>query len=207
MTLTTADGISLDADGAEVRQSGGGPWASVVLCHPHPQFGGNRHAGLISHLFSALPEEGVRTLRFDFRGVGRSTGQHDEGRGEQSDVAAAVEFWASGHETGPLATVGWSFGGDVSLATDHSAIDRWCAIAAPLHVVNPTEMAAASDSRPKLLAVPEHDEFRPPTEAEALVADWPSTTVRTIAGASHLLVGRYDAATALVLEYLRVTPA
>ena len=151
------------------------PWASVVLCHPHPQFGGNRQAGLVSHLFSALPAAGVRTLRFDFRGVGRSTGTHGGGGPERADVAAAVEAWAVGHRRGPLVTVGWSFGGDVSLATDHPLIDRWCAIAPPLHVIEPSTMAAATDPRPTLLCVPEHDEFRPPAEAAAIVADWAET--------------------------------
>lgn len=203
VTLTTEDGLSLDGDAAEVTAEVVGPWASVVLCHPHPEFGGDRRAGLISHLFTALPAAGVRTLRFDFRGVGRSTSTHGGGEPERADVAAAVEVWAIDHATGPMVTLGWSFGGDVSLATDHPAIDRWCAVAPPLRVVEPSTMAAATDPRPKLLCVPEHDEFRPPPEAEAIVADWPSTTVNTIGGASHLVIGRYDITTDLVLDFLR----
>ena len=207
VTLSTADGVLLDADAAAAAPDAAGSWASVVLCHPHPEFGGDRRAGLISHLFTALPAAGVRTLRFDFRGVGRSTGTHGGGGPEQADVAAAVEAWAVDHTTGPLVTVGWSFGGDVSLATEHPTIDRWCAIAAPLRVIDPSTMAAATDPRPKLLCVPEHDEFRPPAAAEAIVADWPATTVTTIGGASHLVIGRYDATTGLVLDFLRNRPA
>lgn len=195
--------MHLDGDAAEVPEGVDGPWASVVLCHPHPRFGGDRRAGLISHLFAALPAAGVRTLRFDFRGVGRSTGTHGGGEAETSDVAAAVDAWSVDHRHGPLATVGWSFGGDVSLATEHPAIDGWCAVAAPLHVIEPSTMAAAVDPRPKLLCVPEHDEFRPPSEAEAIVADWPTTTVATLGGASHLVIGRYDATTELVVDFLR----
>ena len=210
VTLTTADGITLDADAAECPTDASttpeAPWASVVLCHPHPQFGGNRQAGLVGHLFSALPAAGVRTLRFDFRGVGRSTGTHGGGGPERTDVAAAVEAWAVGHRRGPLVTVGWSFGGDVSLATDHPLIDRWCAIAPPLHVIEPSTMAAATDPRPTLLCVPEHDEFRPPAEAAAIVVDWAETTVTTIGGASHLVLGRYEAATDLVLDFLSDAP-
>jgi hypothetical protein len=203
VTLRTTDGVTLDGDAIEVAADLDGPWASVVLCHPHPRFGGDRRAGLISHLFAALPAAGVRTLRFDFRGVGRSTGTHGGGGAERADAAAAVEAWATDHRHGPLATVGWSFGGDVSLATGHPAIDRWCAIAAPLHVIEPSTMAAADDPRPKLLCVPEHDEFRPPAEAEAIVAGWPSATVSVISGASHLVIGRYDRSTELVLDFLR----
>lgn len=198
-TVTTDDGVRLDADGVEPA----GAWASVVLCHPHPRYGGNRHAGLVGHLFAALPPLGVRTMRFDFRGVGRSTGSHGGGGAERADVAAAVERWATDHTTGPLATVGWSFGGDVSLATDHPALDRWCAIAAPLSVLDPGTMVAATDPRPKLLCVPEHDEFRPPADVAPLVADWPTTTVATVGGASHLLLGRYEAVTDLVAGFLR----
>jgi hypothetical protein len=201
--LEAGDGVTLDGDAAEVGDGAEAPWASVVLCHPHPQFGGNRHAGLVSHLFAALPTLGVRTLRFDFRGVGRSTGAHGGGEPERRDVAAAVEAWSVDHAAGPLATVGWSFGGDVSLATDHPALDRWCAIAPPLQVIEPSTMVAARDARPTLLCVPEHDEVRPPASARAVVADWTATTVTTIGGASHLVIGRYDAATELVLDFLR----
>jgi alpha/beta superfamily hydrolase len=203
VTLTTADGEQLDGDMAEVAE----PWASVVLCHPHPLYGGNRQAGLIGHLFSALPEAGIRTLRFDFRGVGRSTGTHDDGRAEQADVAAAIDHIAENHATGPVATVGWSFGGDVSLATDYDAIERRCAIAAPLAVIEPEEMAAATDDRPTLLLVPEHDEFRSPSNARETVAAWPTTTVETIGGASHLVIGRYEATTEMIVEFLRQPPA
>lgn len=199
MMLATADGVQIDAEGCEVDDA----WASVVLCHPHPLHGGNRQAGLIGHLFAALPDAGVRTLRFDFRGVGRSTGTHGGGEAERADVAAALDHWSAGHGAGPMATVGWSFGADVSLATDHPAIDRWCGIAPPLAVIDPASMTAAHDDRPKLLCVPEHDEFRPPGEVEPIVVDWPATRVETVGGASHLLIGRYDAVTDLVVGFLR----
>jgi alpha/beta superfamily hydrolase len=203
VTIETDDGLTLDGDGAEVTGTTEGPWASVVLCHPHPQYGGNRHAGLISHLYRALPALGVRTLRFDFRGVGRSDGRHGGGDPERRDVAAAIGTWAVDHDRGPLVTVGWSFGGDVSLATDHPALDRWCAIAPPLRVLEPSAMVAGADPRPTLVGVPEHDEFRPPDEAEAVLADWQATIVTTIGGASHLLIGRYEATTDLVVDFLR----
>lgn len=201
--MTTADGVTLHGDSMGADRAVGRSWASVVLCHPHPQFGGDRHAGLVAHLFAALPAAGVRTLRFDFRGVGRSTGAHGGGGPERQDVAAAVDAWSTDHGDGPLTTVGWSFGGDVSLATDHPALDRWCAIAPPLQVIEPQVMAAAHDPRPTLVCVPEHDEFRPPGEAGPILADWAVTTMAVVGGASHLLLGRYDAVTDLVLEFLR----
>jgi alpha/beta superfamily hydrolase len=198
LRLTTEDGIELDAEVREARD----PWAAAVLCHPHPLYGGNMRAGLIAILFDALATEGVSVLRFDFRGVGRSAGGHDGGRAEQHDVVAAVDAMAEMHPVRPLITAGWSFGGDVSLATACEPCAGWFAVAPPLSVSDPATMAAAGDERPALLAVPEHDEFRPPGEARSLVGAWPSTEVVTVPGADHLCTGRSGVVTDLLVGFL-----
>jgi len=198
LRLTTEDGIELDA---EMRPADD-PWAAAVLCHPHPLYGGSMRAGLIDVLFDVLPTRGVSALRFDFRGVGRSSGAHGGGREEQYDVAAAVAALAEGRAERPLVTAGWSFGGDVSLSTACDASAGWFAVAPPLSVTDPATMAAADEGRPTFLAVPEHDEFRPPDEARALVADWSSTEVATVSGADHLCTGHSGAVANLLLGFL-----
>src|SRR4051812_26779918 len=85
--IDTVDGVVLEAEVSLVADA----MACVVLAHPHPQFGGDMHSLVTDALFHSLPGLGVSALRFNFRGVGRSGGVHDEGRGERLDVAAAVD--------------------------------------------------------------------------------------------------------------------
>src|SRR5207244_2877172 len=94
------------------------PRAAVVLCHPHPQYGGTMRSIVIGALFEALPLAGFTCVRFNFRGVERSGGSHDEGKGELLDVQAALDA-ASSVRVGDEALVlaGWSFGADMTLAT------------------------------------------------------------------------------------------
>ena len=62
------------------------PRAGVVLCHPHPQYGGTMRSLVVSALFEALPVAGYSVLRFNFRGVERSTGEYGGGVREPADV-------------------------------------------------------------------------------------------------------------------------
>ena len=64
----------------------------VVICHPHPLMGGSMHNNVVEAIQEAYSEENYSTLRFNFRGVGGSTGQYDEGRGEQADILAACKY-------------------------------------------------------------------------------------------------------------------
>jgi alpha/beta superfamily hydrolase len=147
------------------------------------------HATVIDRLFHELPVGGVPTLRFNFRGVQGSDGRHDHGDRERFDVMAAVEMATERRPSSPVRLIGWSFGADVSLATTHPAIDGWIAIAPPLRVIEPSEMAAATDPRPAVLLTGEHDAFRPPDEARNLTATWLNTTVTEIPGADHFFGG------------------
>jgi len=187
VTLSTDDGVTIDAEASLVD----GAVRGVVLCHPHPTYGGDMHAGVVETLFRELPGHGLSVLRFDFRGVGRSSGSFGGGVGEQRDVLAAVA-WLARAVGAPVVTCGWSFGGDVSLAVGPPDLAGWCAVAPVLDVVPPGEMAAGRDPRPTLLLLAEHDQFRPPAEAEALVAGWQATETQILAGTDHFLWGRHD---------------
>ena len=81
----------------------------VVVTHPHPLYGGNMHNNVVIAVSRAYQSRGCTTLRFNFRGVGGSQGNYDDGVGEQEDVRAAVAYLAdNGMEQIDLA--GYSFG-------------------------------------------------------------------------------------------------
>jgi len=184
-TITASDGTALEAE----ERVPEGATAAAVVCHPHPQYGGNMFATLVAVLFDTLPTMGIATLRFNFRGVGDSGGEYADGIGEQLDAAAAVAALATGTGMRPW-LCGWSFGADVALATDAPEAAGWIAVAAPLGLVAPSAMVAPADHRPTFLLVPELDSFRPPDAAEAVTASWPhQPTLETLPGADHFLMG------------------
>lgn len=92
---------------------GTGPVPGVVLCHPHPLYGGDMENNVIVAVGRALVRSGLAALRFNFRGVGRSQGEFAGGVGEQEDARAALSFLATRPEIDParLGIAGYSFGG------------------------------------------------------------------------------------------------
>lgn len=187
LALRTSDGLQLAAELAQPEETP--PRSLVVFCHPHPQYGGNMHATVVDWLFRRLPEQGVAVLRFNFRGVPGSEGHHDEGVGERLDVLAAIEELGSRWPDLPLFLGGWSFGADVSLAVDHPRHSGWFSVAPPLAVVRVSDMVAPDDPRPKLLAIPEHDQFNPPAKAAATTEGWVNADLQVVLNADHFLAG------------------
>lgn len=83
--------------------------AAAALCHPHPRYGGSMDNNVVEAARRAATGVGLSTLRFNFRGVGASSGRFDEGRGEQRDLEAAAA-WLGERTTGPLVVLAYSFG-------------------------------------------------------------------------------------------------
>ena len=88
----------------------GEPRAAVVFAHPLPTHGGTMHTKVVFQGAKALARIGCEVLRFNFRGVGRSAGVWDEGRGECDDFRAAVDFMAAEYPGAELWAAGFSFG-------------------------------------------------------------------------------------------------
>ena len=198
-SCATTDGLTLEA---ELAATDGAPRAAVVLCHPHPQAGGTMRSMVISALFDALPAAGVTCLRFNFRGVGASDGIHDEGRGEQLDVLAAIARIDRDLDASvPLLLTGWSFGADLALATVVDRLVGWLAIAPPLRVVRDFA-AVAVDAREKLVVLGERDTVIDNAAVDATARAWTNTRVETIGGASHFFVGRTEPLVALAVAQI-----
>ena len=157
-----------------------------------------------SELFRTLPLSGLAVLRFNFRGVGNSEGEHDFGIGEINDVIAAVDCVTSECPGLDVIVSGWSFGADTSLAVLDPRITAWAACAPPLriHPLEDLSAAAGADPRPKLLIIPEHDQFRDPTSARDATKQWVNTQVVAVPGADHFFVGRTDKVAALIVSFI-----
>jgi alpha/beta superfamily hydrolase len=186
VTCTTADGLALEAELAVPSN----PAGAVVLAHPHPQQGGSMRSLVTSELFRSLPTSGIAALRFNFRGVEGSEGAYGGGVDERHDIVAAIDQLRAATSAEPLVLTGWSFGADVSATVTDERLAAWFLIAPPLRVLPAEAFAIAHDQRPKHLAVPEHDMFRPPDSARQATAHWVNTTIEVVAGADHFLVGR-----------------
>jgi uncharacterized protein len=110
----------------------------VILCHPHPQFGGDMDNPVIHSGIHAAYEAGLSTLRFNFRGVGESQGTYAEGIGEKDDVRAAIECLDAifGDRDRSLVLLGYSFGAWVGLpvAVQDERVKAMVAVAPPLEM-------------------------------------------------------------------------
>ena len=106
---------------------------AIVLCHPHPQFGGTMHDSVLDLVSKALLNEGVDCLRFNFRGVGNSTGLFDNGVGETDDTLAVMAFARDSLNTDEIWLGGYSFGAGVAwrAAQETDDLDRLMLFAPP----------------------------------------------------------------------------
>ena len=105
----------------------------AVICHPHPLQGGTMHNKVVTMIGRSLRELGLVTLRFNFRGVGESTGEYDEGRGETLDLLAVAEWACQGRPGDALWLAGFSFGSYVALlGARHLPVKQMISVAPPV---------------------------------------------------------------------------
>lgn len=89
--------------------------ATIIICHPHPLHGGTMHNKVITILERSMRELGLRTVRFNFRGVGKSEGEHDDGYGETDDLFTVAEWVRRARPEDSLWLGGFSFGSYIAL--------------------------------------------------------------------------------------------
>jgi len=175
-----------------VLQPGCGAGAAVI-CHPHPQYGGDMHNPVVLALAEGLQQAGCATLRFNFRGVGRSTGRYGGGLGEQDDARAALEYVLAHTATAHAILAGYSFGAVVALTVGAAAaaVDALIAVAPPLAMSGLDGLAGCPKS--KLFLVGDADQFCPVADLEAALQRVAQPAhARVLRGADHFLFG-YEA--------------
>ncbi len=167
-----------------------GPFPAVVVCHPHPLYGGSMNVDMVYQVCEALGEHSIASLRFNFRGVGRSEGKYDDGIGEQDDVKAALSFLETRAEidSSRLALCGYSFGTMVGIpvADKDDRVQAYAGISA--FFVLPDLLM--NFLKPKFFVHGTRDEFISHQQAEENVSRLPEPkTFLSIEGADHFWQG------------------
>jgi alpha/beta superfamily hydrolase len=169
----------------------GTPRVAVVFAHPLPTGGGSMHTKVVFQGAKALTRIGCVVLRFNFRGVGRSAGDWDNGRGELDDYRAAIAFMAARYPGLELWAAGFSFGS--YMATTVGAEDeRVCALIAIAPPVHKYDFAGLrSSAKPKFIIHGERDEIIPIRHVRQFYASLPEPKeLIEIDRANHLFDGQ-----------------
>ena len=189
ITFPCAD-ISLE--GVWHLPEGTGPFPAVIVCHPHPLYGGNMSNNVVFAICQALAQQSIAALRFNFRGVGKSGGEFGGGIAEQEDVKAALAFVSStpNIDRKRIGLAGYSFGASVIVPV--AVQDKRVKL---LALVSP----ALSDSgwgqlkgyaKPKFFIVGDNDFVIPEQQFWQQVKDIPEPKqCQIIAGADHFWAG------------------
>lgn len=157
----------------------------VVVTHPHPLYGGDMHNHVVETVCRAYREKGYSSLRFNFRGVGGSDGEYNDGKGEQEDVCSAIEF-IHHFEKKEIDLVGYSFGAWVNML----AMKKLTKVKRMIMVSPPVDMMDFSfvspDPRIKLIIAGTKDEFGDIKTIRDAMRVWnPDADLRMIEGADH----------------------
>jgi len=184
------------------------PVAAAVVCHAHPLHGGMMHFKPVFRAAKALQEAGLAVLRFNFRGVGRSEGAHDGGRGEQDDARAALDEVARRFPGVPLVLGGFSFGSAIALrvAAAEPRVRAVLAMGYPLRR-DGDDAPLALVAQPRLFVQGAIDEFGPAAEIRAVVEPLaPPRELVVVEDADHYFTGRLDPLHAAVLAWAQRRP-
>ena len=146
---------------------------AALVCHPHPLFGGSMHNKVVFAAAKVLNSFGYPVLRFNFRGVGTSAGEHDEGRGEVGDVRVGLDYLAERFAL-PILFAGYSFGAAIGLraAVAHTRVAGLVLIGTPVQVDERhySFEALHASTLPKLMVSGTRDQFATPEQLQEIFA-------------------------------------
>lgn len=165
------------------------PEGAALVCHPHPLGGGTMHNKVVYRTAAGLTDAGLITLRFNFRGVGASTGDHDDGRGELQDVRDALDHLSQNYPDQPITLAGFSFGSRVGteVGIDDDRVARLISIGTPVDKYRDYDYLE-NLGKPILFIHGDQDEFGSVENLNELVARIPAendTTVKVFKNCGH----------------------
>jgi alpha/beta superfamily hydrolase len=176
----------------------------ALVLHPHPLFGGTMHNKVVFRAASALNDAGLVTLRINFRGVGQSTGTHDEGYGERDDVRAGLDYLTENYSGEDITLCGFSFGARIGLEVgiDDDRVKRLISIGTPVDKYDFNFLEQCR--KPILFVHGEHDEYGNVDKLRELVARVAKNApaeLRAIKGAGHFFDDQLEELKAAIREW------
>jgi len=167
----------------------------ALVLHPHPLGGGTMHNKVVFRAAAALNEAGLITLRVNFRGVGQSTGTHDEGHGERDDVRAGLDYLAGKYPGQEITLCGFSFGSRVGLEVGlaDNRVVRLISIGTPVDKYDFNFLEQCR--KPILFVHGEHDEYGDVNRLREIVGRIAAHTpaeLCVIEGAGHFFDNQLD---------------
>jgi alpha/beta superfamily hydrolase len=169
------------------------PAGIAVICHPHPLGGGTLHNKVVFRAARGLENANIATLRFNFRGVGASSGKHDEGEGEQDDLIAAIEWAKRKHPGKKLIVGGFSFGAWVAsrVACELPEVDAIFLIGTPVNKYDFGHLRRCE--KPILFVHGTQDEHGDVEKLEKLAQQVRNAESVIVTGADHFFSKQLDA--------------
>jgi alpha/beta superfamily hydrolase len=166
--------LQVQIDSAENGQD-----VTAIMCHPHPQYGGSMHDAVLQTAADVLLQQGIRCVRFNFRGVGTSEGKYDGGTGEVDDLLAVTSWVSDKYTDQKVWWLGYSFGAAmVWQALKQYTPIRGIMIAPPVSMMNFADIQSTS----RLDAIAgDQDDF---VDINAL-ENWQAVNTLVIPGADH----------------------
>jgi alpha/beta superfamily hydrolase len=157
------------------RPEGGPASGGVVVCHPHPSYGGDMNSHVVTTICRSAAAAGLAALRFNFRGTGRSGGVHSGGRLEHEDVQAAVDFLIDRAQLAPgtVGVAGYSFGSIMALVAGvpDDRVAALAAISPPIGMRPIPNLATLT--KPLLIVSGENDSVAPADDLQDIGACYP----------------------------------
>ena len=179
----------------------------ALVLHPHPLGGGTMHNKVVFRAASALNDAGLITLRINFRGVGQSAGQHDEGRGELEDVRAGLQYLAENFPPQLITLCGFSFGAWVGLQVGISdeRVRNLISIGAPVDKYDFGFLESCP--KPILFVHGDQDEFgevaRLLNVVNKIEQHNPRVEVHIVKGSGHFFAGHLDELKQVIADWTR----
>jgi uncharacterized protein len=178
-----------------------------LVCHPHPLSGGNMHSKVVFQVAKALQEQNIPALRFNFRGVGHSSGAYDEGRGEMDDVRFALDFLSRRYPGIPAIIAGFSFGSWVGLrvGAEDDRVQALIGLATPARMFDGHTLQDCH--KPKLFIHGTEDEQAPYKLTQVWFESVPAPKrLVSIQGADHFFLDRLTEVQDLVSDFVQSLP-
>jgi alpha/beta superfamily hydrolase len=177
------------------------PTEACLVCHPHPLYGGSMHNKVVYRMARALRQAGAVVLRFNFRGVGRSQGMHDNGAGELDDARLLLDWLRARYPVLPYSVAGFSFGSRIALRLGCSlpGVRRIIAVGFPTKTENLDYLRTCAT--PKIFVQSTHDEHGPRPELEALYRDFADPKqIHWVTATDHFFRDGLDALEATIFQ-------